>query len=48
MFERQTLLGPGPVKLTPSWEEKNLPTDELNFKHLTLDEDYNGKPPVDR
>lgn len=48
VFEHHSLLGPGPVKLTPSWEEKNLPSDELNFKHMTLDEDYTGKPPADR
>ncbi|XP_044754583.1 equilibrative nucleoside transporter 1 isoform X2 [Coccinella septempunctata] len=27
-----------PVKLHPSWEENNLPEDELNFKHLTMDQ----------
>lgn len=27
-----------PVKLQPSWEENNLPEDELNFKNLTMDE----------
>ncbi|XP_076265522.1 equilibrative nucleoside transporter 2 [Rhynchophorus ferrugineus] len=27
-----------PVKLQPSWEENNLPDDELNFKNLTMDE----------
>lgn len=27
-----------PVKLQPSWEENNLPEDELNFKSLTMDE----------
>ncbi|CAH1957618.1 unnamed protein product [Acanthoscelides obtectus] len=27
-----------PVKLQPSWEENNLPEDELNFRSLTMDE----------
>lgn len=27
-----------PVKLQPSWEENNLPEDELNFKNLTMDD----------
>ncbi|XP_019870569.1 equilibrative nucleoside transporter 1 [Aethina tumida] len=27
-----------PVKLRPSWEENNLPEEELNFKSLTMDE----------
>lgn len=27
-----------PVKLQPSWEENNLPEEELNFKNLTMDE----------
>ncbi|KAK5644411.1 hypothetical protein RI129_005711 [Pyrocoelia pectoralis] len=27
-----------PVRLQPSWEESNLPEDELNFHNLTMDE----------
>ncbi|KAK4875054.1 hypothetical protein RN001_011476 [Aquatica leii] len=27
-----------PVRLQPSWEENNLPEDELNFRNLTMDE----------
>lgn len=27
-----------PVKLQPSWEENNLPEDELNFKNLNMDD----------
>ncbi|KAF5296664.1 hypothetical protein FQR65_LT10204 [Abscondita terminalis] len=27
-----------PVRLQPSWEESNLPEDELNFRNLTMDE----------
>ncbi|CAH0555398.1 unnamed protein product [Brassicogethes aeneus] len=27
-----------PVKLRPSWEENNLPEEELNFKNLTMDD----------
>lgn len=27
-----------PVRLQPSWEESNLPEDELNFKNLTMDD----------
>ncbi|KAL3270069.1 hypothetical protein HHI36_009127 [Cryptolaemus montrouzieri] len=27
-----------PVKLQPSWEENNLPEDELNFRNLTMDQ----------
>lgn len=26
-----------PVRLTPAWEEKNLPNDELNFKGMTME-----------
>lgn len=29
---------PEPVRLQPSWEESNLPEDELNFKHLTMED----------
>lgn len=25
-----------PVRLTPAWEERNLPNDELNFKGLLI------------
>lgn len=27
-----------PVKLQPSWEENNLPEDELNFKNMSMDQ----------
>lgn len=27
-----------PVRLQPSWEESNLPEDELNFKSLTMED----------
>lgn len=27
-----------PVRLQPSWEENNLPEDELNFKSLTMED----------
>lgn len=27
-----------PVRLQPSWEENNLPEDELNFRNLTMDD----------
>ncbi|CAH0396086.1 unnamed protein product [Bemisia tabaci] len=38
-----------PVKLTPAWEEKNLPNDELNFKSVTMDQaDLEINPPNDR
>lgn len=34
-----------PVRLTPAWEEENLPNDELNFKTLSMDD---ANPPKDR
>lgn len=27
-----------PVRLQPSWEESNLPEEELNFRNLTMDD----------
>ncbi|XP_046383683.1 equilibrative nucleoside transporter 1 isoform X2 [Ischnura elegans] len=38
-----------PVRLTPSWEESNLPNDELNFKEVTMEQaDLEMNPPWDR
>jgi len=34
----KTALQQQPVRLQPSWEENNLPEDELNFKNLTMDD----------
>ncbi|XP_013784945.1 equilibrative nucleoside transporter 1-like isoform X2 [Limulus polyphemus] len=45
MMERETLLAPGPVKLTPSWESRNITNDELNFKNGLYREE---KEPRDR
>ncbi|GLH06495.1 Protein of unknown function, partial [Gryllus bimaculatus] len=37
-----------PVKLTPAWEETNLPNDELNFKGVTMEQaDLEINPPRD-
>ncbi|KAF4533279.1 hypothetical protein B566_EDAN010514 [Ephemera danica] len=41
--------GVEPVKLTPSWEESNLPNDELNFRGVTMEQaDLEMNPPQDR
>lgn len=41
--------GAEPVKLTPSWEESNLPNDELNFRGVTMEQaDLEMNPPRDR
>ncbi|VVC28097.1 Equilibrative nucleoside transporter,Major facilitator superfamily domain [Cinara cedri] len=38
-----------PVRLTPAWEENNLPNDELNFKTLSMDDAVlENNPPKDR
>lgn len=38
-----------PVRLTPAWEERNLPNDELNFKGLTMERaEMELNPPKDR
>lgn len=38
-----------PVRLTPAWEETNLPNDELNFKGVTMEQaDLEMNPPKDR
>lgn len=38
-----------PVRLTPAWEENNLPNDELNFKSLSMDDAVlETDPPKDR
>lgn len=34
----RTRLQQQPVRLQPSWEESNLPEDELNFKSLTMED----------
>lgn len=36
--EKSVLQQQQPVRLQPSWEENNLPDDELNFKNLTMDD----------
>ena len=53
MFEKKPFFenGPDSVKLTPSWEERNLPAEELNFKGLDLEYDkaaLDMDPPKDR
>lgn len=38
-----------PVRLTPAWEENNLPNDELNFKTFTMDDAVlETDPPKDK
>lgn len=38
-----------PVRLTPAWEDTNLPNDELNFKGVTMEQaDLEMNPPKDR
>ncbi|CAH1736445.1 equilibrative nucleoside transporter 1 isoform X1 [Aphis gossypii] len=38
-----------PVRLTPAWEETNLPNDELNFKTFSMDDAVlETDPPKDR
>ncbi|XP_065200942.1 equilibrative nucleoside transporter 1-like [Planococcus citri] len=38
-----------PVRLTPAWEEKNLPNDVLNFKSVTMEQaELETNPPKDR
>lgn len=38
-----------PVRLTPAWEGRNLPDDELNFKSMTMDRaKLETQPPRDR
>jgi hypothetical protein len=46
LFERATA---EPVRLTPAWEETNLPDDELNFKGVTMEQAVlEMNPPTDR
>ncbi|CAG2060481.1 unnamed protein product, partial [Timema podura] len=50
--EKQPLFDRGataePVRLTPAWEETNLPNDELNFKGVTMEQaDLEMNPPKD-
>lgn len=48
-FEKQPFLPTEPVRLTPAWEETNLPNDELNFKGVTMEQaQLEMNPPVDR
>lgn len=38
-----------PVSLTPAWEQRNLPNDELNFKGMTMDRaKMEISPPYDK
>jgi len=38
-----------PVRLTPAWEARNLPNDELNFRHMTMDRvTMELNPPLDK
>jgi solute carrier family 29 (equilibrative nucleoside transporter), member 1/2/3 len=38
-----------PVRLTPAWEARNLPDDELNFKGMTMERaKMECEPPSDR
>ncbi|XP_063222993.1 equilibrative nucleoside transporter 1 isoform X3 [Bacillus rossius redtenbacheri] len=47
LFERTAATQP--VRLTPAWEENNLPSDELNFKAVTMERaDLEMNPPSDR
>ncbi|XP_014284631.1 equilibrative nucleoside transporter 1 isoform X1 [Halyomorpha halys] len=48
LSEKQAFLGPEPVRLTPAWEETNLPNDELNFKGVTMEHHLEAHPPSDR
>lgn len=49
LCEKTLVINSEPVKLTPAWEEKNLPNDELNFKSITLeDAQLEINPPKDR
>lgn len=46
LFERAAT---EPVRLTPAWEETNLPNDELNFKGVTMEQAVlEMNPPTDR
>ncbi|RZF43472.1 hypothetical protein LSTR_LSTR001733 [Laodelphax striatellus] len=48
-FEKQPFLPTEPVRLTPAWEETNLPNDELNFKGVTMEQaQLEMNPPKDR
>lgn len=48
-FEKQPFLPTEPVRLTPAWEETNLPNDELNFKEVTMENaQLEMNPPFDR
>lgn len=48
-FEKPLLPPSEPVRLTPAWEDNNLPNDELNFKGVTMDTaDLETNPPRDR
>jgi len=48
-YEKQPFLMTEPVRLTPAWEETNLPNDELNFKEVTMEQaQLEMNPPHDR
>ncbi|KAI5715290.1 hypothetical protein M8J77_013724 [Diaphorina citri] len=48
-FDKPLLPPSEPVRLTPAWEESNLPNDELNFKGVTMENaDLETNPPRDR
>lgn len=50
-YEKQPLFERAPaepVRLTPAWEETNLPNDELNFKDVTMEQAVlEMNPPTD-
>ncbi|XP_022246473.1 equilibrative nucleoside transporter 3-like isoform X2 [Limulus polyphemus] len=47
-MESEALLEQGPVKFGSSWESRNIPNDELNFKNIANTEEPAGEPPKDR
>ncbi|XP_076345878.1 uncharacterized protein LOC143244666 isoform X2 [Tachypleus tridentatus] len=47
-MESEALLEQGPVKFGSSWESRNIPNDELNFKNVANTEEPAGEPPKDR
>ncbi|XP_044727243.1 equilibrative nucleoside transporter 1 [Chrysoperla carnea] len=47
--EKQAFLSTEPVRLTPAWEEVNVPDDELNFRTISTDQaNLEMNPPKDR
>ncbi|TRY77101.1 hypothetical protein TCAL_08363 [Tigriopus californicus] len=51
-IEKESFLdGRGGIQLTPSWEERNVPEDQLNFRNFSqsMDRlDLEMNPPIDR